>query len=304
MENEPSSPTFPRYCILCGASLTYSEMTITDGQEKTSYRCSGCGNEGAYSPKPEKSGIAPGRPAKELHERQWQYVEFTRQIRAEGVSAIVRAAHFPLFALNDLRERFPLHSYNWGGKFRSDKTPQVAVSRFRLTYAGPGHPNITERIVIEQEDNDFRPVSHLTADKAQNFDTNHFLQILRRLPMPNEPTMHALWEGKAIYQYVNLELARRATVISASIQLRSGEFASWAIRRFDAPLPIAYAHTKIENTILDVGGIGPAANEIESLLRQLTRLTPESAALDQLNRSNEPWIEYLRRLRERLDKTI
>src|SRR5262245_38829127 len=102
MENKPSSPTFPRYCILCGASLTYSEMTLTDGQEKTSYRCSGCGNEGAYFRKPEKSGIAPGRPAKELQEHQRQYVKFTRRIRAEGVSAIVRAAHFPLFVLNDL----------------------------------------------------------------------------------------------------------------------------------------------------------------------------------------------------------
>ena len=88
--------------------------------------------------------------------------------------------------------------------------------------------------------------------------------------------MLALWQGMAIYQYVNIEAASRTPVIRASIQAQSGEVVSWKIWRFNAPLPIVYARAQIENTIIDVGAIGPAAEEIEELLGQLTRLTPEA----------------------------
>ena len=49
------------------------------------------------------------------------------------------------------------------------------------------------------------------------------------------------------------------------------------------PLPLAYARAQIENTILDVGAIEPAAEEIEILLGQLTQLRPESDFLDKIN---------------------
>ncbi|HEY7182254.1 MAG TPA: hypothetical protein VIC84_12585 [Blastocatellia bacterium] len=41
-----------------------------------------------------------------------------------------------------------------------------------------------------------------------------------------------------------------------------GEVASWTLRQFDAPVPTVYARAQIENTVLEVGAIGPAAEEI------------------------------------------
>jgi len=67
------------------------------------------------------------------------------------------------------------------------------------------------------------------------------------------------------------------------------------IRRFNAPLSLAYARAQIEDTIIDVGAIGRAAEEIENLLGQLTRLTPESVALDQLNHGLKAWDNYFKR---------
>jgi hypothetical protein len=99
----------------------------------------------------------------------------------------------------------------------------------------------------------------------------------------------------AIYQYVNLETTRRAPVVRASIQLQSGEVASWMIRRFNAPLSLAHARAQIEDTIIDVGAIGRAAEEIENLLGQLTRLTPDSDVLDQIDRGLKAWNEYIQR---------
>lgn len=75
-----------------------------------------------------------------------------------------------------------------------------------------------------------------------------------------------------------------------------GSGASWekAIIIY-VPLPLAYARAQIENTILDVGAFGPAAEEIEILLGQLTQLTPEGEVLDQINLGLKAWCEYFRR---------
>ena len=61
------------------------------------------------------------------------------------------------------------------------------------------------------------------------------------------------------------------------------------------PLPLAYARAQIENMILDVGAIGPAAEEIEILLGQLTQLTPERDVPDQINLGLKAWGEYFQR---------
>ena len=61
------------------------------------------------------------------------------------------------------------------------------------------------------------------------------------------------------------------------------------------PLPLAYTRAQIENTILDVGAIGPAAEEIEILLGQLTQLTPESDVPDQINLGLKALGEYFQR---------
>jgi len=61
------------------------------------------------------------------------------------------------------------------------------------------------------------------------------------------------------------------------------------------PLPLAYARAQIENTILDVGAIGPAAEEIEIQLRQLTQLRPESNLPDRIDLILKAWGEYFQR---------
>src|SRR5262249_12725385 len=153
---------------------------------------------------------------------------------------------------------------------------------FSLRNEGPNHPNVTERIAINQEDKERNLESSLIAGESQIFETGRIIQFLANLSGSEEPNMQALWQGMAIYQFVNIDAARRTPVIRASIQAQSGEVISWKIWRFNAPLPIVYARTEVENTIIDVGAIGPAAEEIEDLLGQLTRLTPESAVLDQV----------------------
>jgi hypothetical protein len=64
---------------------------------------------------------------------------------------------------------------------------------------------------------------------------------------------------------------------------------------FYAPLPLAYARAQIENTVLDVGAIEPAAEEIEILLRQLTQLMPGSDLPDQIDFGLKAWGEYFQR---------
>ncbi len=60
-------------------------------------------------------------------------------------------------------------------------------------------------------------------------------------------------------------------------------------------LTLAYARAQIENTILVVGAIGPAAEEIEILLGQLTQLRPESDVPDQIILGIKTWGEYFQR---------
>jgi hypothetical protein len=332
MTNEQPPPHLPRYCMLCGARLIYTEINTVAGEGMASWRCSGCGKEEttnwseidfsaddesdqslpdtqfeslisdhmlmppppSYFDNPEDSPMAQEDFAREFREYQMQYIALERQLETEGVVGIVRAAHFPLFALNDLRERFPFKSYGWG--IEGPKAESAGrLSSFSLTYAGPDYRNVTERIVIEQYDRESHPWLHLTTDEPQTYDARHIVRILANLPESEGREMQALSEGMAIYQYVNLETVRRTPVARASIQLQSGEIASWAILRFNAPLPIAYAYAQIENTKIQIGAIGRAAEEIESLLEELTRLTQESVALDQLNLGLKAWDEYLRR---------
>jgi hypothetical protein len=248
----------------------------------------------SYFDLPEDARIVQEQFERGFQEHQKQYEALRRQIEADGVVAIVRAAHFPLFALNGFQGRFPFQSHGWGCGWSPGKTPRM-LSSFSLTYTGPGYPNVTERIDIKQEDKKDSPWLNLITDELQEFEADRIVRLLAGLPGGDEPDMHALWEGMAIYQYVNLETTRRAPVIRASIQLQSGEVASWVIRRFNAPLSLAHARAQIEDTIIDVGAIGRAAEEIENLLGQLTRLTPDSDVLDQIDRGLKAWNEYIQR---------
>jgi hypothetical protein len=332
MPSEQLPPHLPRYCMLCGERLIYTEINTVAGEGEASWKCSGCGKEEttnwseitfspddqadqslpdtqftslisdqmlmppppSYFDNPEDWPFAQEDFLSEFREYQMREITLQQQLETEGVAGIVRAAHFPLFALNDLRGRFPFKSYGWGSG-GSKAESAGPLSSFSLTYAGPDYPNVTERILIEEYDRESHPWLHLTTDEPQTYDARHIVRILANLPESEGRDMQALSEGMAIYQYVNLETVRRTPVARASIQLQSGEIASWAILRFNAPLPIAYAYAQIENTKIQIGAIGRAAEEIESLLEELTRLTQESVALDQLNLGRKAWDEYLRR---------
>lgn len=248
----------------------------------------------SYFDNPEDARIVQEQFEREFQEQHKQYEALSRLTDADGVVAIVRAAHFPLYALNGLQGRFPFQSHGWGGGWSPGKTPRMLTS-FSLKYEGPGYPNVTERIDIEQKDEESSPSLNLITDELQEFDAYHIVRLLAGLPGGEEPDMLALLDGMAIYQYVNLETARRTPVVRASIQLQSGEVASWMIRRFNAPLPLVHALAHIEGTRCDVGAIGRAAEEIENLLGQLTRLTPESPALDQIKLGLKAWNEYFQR---------
>jgi len=231
---------------------------------------------------------------KEFLGHQKQYEALRRQSETDGIAAIVGAGHFPLFALSNIQGRFPFLSHGWGSGLSAGKT-QFMLSSFSLRYEGPNYPNVTERIAINQEDKEKNLESIQIADESQIFATGRIVRFLADLSGSEDPDMLALWQGMAIYQYVNIETASRTPVIRASIQAQSGEVVSWKIWRFNATLPIVYARAQIENTIIDVGAIGPVAEEIEELLGRLTRLTPESAVLDQLNLGVRALAEHLQR---------
>jgi hypothetical protein len=248
----------------------------------------------SYFDIPEDARIAQEQYEREFQEYHKQYEAMRRQIEADGVVAIVQAAHFPLFALNDFQGRFPFQTHGWGCGWSPGKTPRM-LSSFSLTYTDPSYPNVTERIDIKQEDKESSPWVNLITDELHAFEAECIVRLLAGLPGGDEPDMQALWKGMAIYQYVNSETTRRAPVVRASIQLQSGEVASWVIRRFNAPLSLVHARAQIEDTIIDVGAIGRAAEEIENLLGQLTRLTPDSDVLDQLDRGLKACNEYFQR---------
>src|SRR5262245_33618867 len=184
MTGEPLSPLLPQYCMLCGASLNYTEIRTAAGQGSASWKCSGCGEEDTDNwsefdftadnqtdrsapepdiefkpfspdyrfilPPPPPGGLTmPPTPSyfvnpedarmiqeqlnREIreHGRRYEDEGFTLLKDADKVVAIVRAAHFPLFALNDLQGRFPFKSYGWGGGWSEGKTPR-SLSSFSL----------------------------------------------------------------------------------------------------------------------------------------------------------------------------
>src|SRR5262249_12010889 len=136
----------PRYCMFCGASLTYTEIRAVAGGGSASWSCTGCGKEDtdnwsefdftpvdptdpssteielapfspdyqfilppppppppldglttplslSYFDKSEDERIIHEQFEKESLDHQKQYEALSRQIEADGIAAIVRAAH-------------------------------------------------------------------------------------------------------------------------------------------------------------------------------------------------------------------
>lgn len=332
MSADPLSLHLPMYCKNCGASLTYTEASWKCngcGKEGT-YDCDVI--EFIWEDETEQSstdieesvqfdsGIPiilpppPPRPssfsddledAPMIDEEEYERIRIehleqlkqnkalTRQIEAEGIVAIVRSAHFPLFALSNIRERFPFLSYGFRSEVAAGEATQL-VGTFNLGYEGPNHPKNTERITINQKSKEGKSAFILIAGEFKLLYTDYVISFLAGLTGSEDPSMLALWQGKAIYQYINREVMRRTPAVSISIKAQSGEVVSWGVWRFEAPLPLIYAVAQIDNTMIEIGAIGPAADEIENLLGQLARLTPGSAILDQTDQSVRAWAEHLK----------
>lgn len=243
-----------------------------------------------------------------------QFLTLWQEFETYGFGVIVMASHFPLFALAELEERFFPGDLSYANGQPGDPLQHV-LSGVTLTYAGPSYEHITERIIIEQEDaesltgdesamtfwaeeSDFfsgqadQQELSSTADLSGDLDARHTVRFLERLLDPDAPNMRSLVEGMSIYRYINSNAVRQTPAVDVRIEHRSGEVSSWAIRRFKAPLPIAYAQAQIDNTQIKLGAIGAAGNDIENLLSHLTRLTPESALADKLNEGWKAWMEY------------
>src|SRR6266498_278423 len=329
------NPFTPRYRSNCGEELKYDQVIKGGKQVGTSVVCIGCG-EGSTSFSdslsseeltdlmfPDKdhlppfltsdmiSGLAPPPPPPPPPlPSQFLAVE---EFETYGFGVIVMAAHFPLFALADLEERFFPEGLSYAGCRPGDPLQHV-LSGVTLTYAGPSYEHITERIIIEQEDaeslmgdesvdfwaeeSDFfsgqadqQELSSI-ADLSGDLDARHTVWFLVSLLDPDAPNMRSLLEGMSIHQYINSNAVRQTPAVDVRIEHGSGEVSSWTIRRFKAPLPIAYAQAQIDNTRIKLGAIGTAGNDIENLLSHLTRLTPESALADKLNEGWEAWREY------------
>jgi endonuclease IV len=180
---------------------------------------------------------------------------------------------------------------------------QLLLSNLDLRYEGPDYPKNSERIAIDQRGKEINPKSRLIDRASHPIHTSYIVNFLASLTDTEEPAMQALHQGMAIYQYVNIGAILLTSAVHTSIQAQSGEVVSWSIWRFNAPLPLVYAEAQIENTTISVGAIGPAADEIEDLLGRLTRLTPESAVLDQVELGARAWNEYLQHFyRTRFDQ--
>jgi len=246
------------------------------------------------------SGLAPPPPPSPLPS---QFLALGQEFETYGFGVIVRAAHFPLFALADLEERFFPEDLSYAGGRPGDPSQHV-LSGATLTYAGTSYEHITERIIIEQEDaesltsdesvdfwaeeSDFfsgqadqqEPSS--IADLSNDVDAFDTVWFLARFLGPDTPSLHSLVE----------RMMRQTPAVDVRIEHRSGEVSSWAIRRFKTPLPITYAQAQIDNTQIKLGATGAAGSDIENLLSHLTRLTPESALADKLNEGWKAWMEY------------
>jgi hypothetical protein len=243
-----------------------------------------------------------------------QFSALGQEYLTYGFGAIVMAAHFPVFALAELEGRFFPRDMSYAGGRPGDPSQHV-LSGVTLAYAGPSYERITECIIIEQEDaesltadkstmdfwaeeSDFfsgeadQQELSSTADFSGDLDARDTVWFLERLLVPDAPDMRSLLEGKSIYRYINSNVVRQTPAVDVRIEHGSGEVSSWEIRRFKAPLPIAYAQAQIDNTQIKLGAIGAAGNDIENILSHLTRLTPESALADKFNEGWKAWREY------------
>src|SRR5262245_24706124 len=317
-------PPTPHYCSACGEKLKYYQVN-KGGKQVIRGVCSGCGKGGESFSDPLSSeeladmmfpdkGHLPSSLTSDMifgltlppppPPPPSQLLALGQEFETYGFGVIVMAAHFPLFVLADLEERFFPEDLSYAGGRPGDPMQHV-LSGVTLSYAGPSYEQITERIIIEQEDaesltgdgsattfwaeeSDYfsgqadqqEPSS--IADLSNDLDAFDTVWFLARFIGTDEASMRSLME----------DMSRQLPADDMRIEHGSGEVSSWAIRRFKAPLEITYAQSQIDNTRIKLGAIGAAGDDIESLLSRLTRLTPDSALADNLNEGWKAWTKY------------
>jgi hypothetical protein len=316
-------PPNPHYCSACGKELKYYQVN-EGGKQVIRVVCSGCGEVGASFSGPLSSeeladlmfpdkdhlpssltsemifGLTPPPPPPPLPS---QLIVLGQEFETYGFGVIVIAAHFPLFALADLEERFFPEDLSFAGGRHGDPSQHV-LSAVTLTYAGPSYENITERIIIELED-----VESLTGDESTTFwaeesdffsgqadqqEPSSIVDLSNDLDAFDIAWFLAPFVGadEASLRSLVEDISRQPPTVGVRIEHWSGEVSSWAIRRFKAPLAITYAQAQIDNTRIKLGAIGAAGDDIESLLSHLTRLTPGSALADKFDEGWKACTEY------------
>src|SRR5262249_27340407 len=148
-------PCTPRYCRNCGDEVKYDQVIKGGKQVGTRAACLGCGEGGTSFSGPLSSEelfdlMFPNKdqlPPFLTHDMipalpppppplPSQFLALGQESETYGFGAIVRSAHFPVFGLAELEERFFPWDLSYAGGRPGDPSQHV-LSGVTLAYAGP-----------------------------------------------------------------------------------------------------------------------------------------------------------------------
>ena len=301
----------PRYCDMCGARMTVTELETRGRQGQALMECSACGHktgigwsEGggeidgktppgewifageSWSPtlKIDEEGHAtyelsihqpmqpPEIPAEAIEVGR-ELEQIREQFDKYGINALLEAAKFPIFAFVDPWPRLLLRgrASPGGGGWTRGEPPQPALSRVGFSYVGPSYEQPSEGLQIVNTDSKTLP---------EAITEGGFLDARDAAARLMEVALGLLelreLPGYTITQFVNQKAFYKAEVKRPNIRLRSGEETTWQVRRLTGPVAFAYAGTRISQTSIRIAAVGPIADDLETLLSGLTRLVPGS----------------------------
>ncbi|MCH8876488.1 MAG: hypothetical protein IIA89_06650 [Chloroflexi bacterium] len=310
----------PRYCDMCGGRITVTVLERHERRGQAVLECSACGHKSgigwsegggevdekspagewiyageswgpalkideegnvtyeALTPKPT---LPPDPP--ELVEQREEYRQISQRADKYGINALLEAAQFPIFAFVDLEPRLLPRGTSRGRRWTRGAPRRPALGKAGFLYVGPSYEEPTEGLTVENTDSETLPEAFTAGGFLDAQDASILLMNVA-FGLLDLPELH---EGRAIYRYVNQEAFGRADVLRPRVRLRSGEEAEWEVRRLTGPVAFGYAGTRIGRASIRIGAVGPVADDLESLLGQLTRLvigSEEVSALDEAHR--------------------
>lgn len=311
----------PQYCTMCGERITVKHLATQGGSGQAAIECPACGHKSgiSWSGVGREAGeeIPPGEwvsageswgpalkiddegdatyellgqlpprppdPPEEI-ERRREFDRISKRFDEHGISALLEAAHFPIFAFVDLAPRLLARGISRGSRGPRMGEPRgPALTSVGFDYLGQSDVEPAEGLSLVNTDSETEP----EALAGSGILDAHYARMqlmdvgIGMLQLPE------LREGYAIYRYVNHESFHAAEAVGSNVELRSGEQAEWTIRTLPGPVEFGYASTSIGRTLLRVGAVGPIAHELETILGELTRLDPwseEASALDMAQR--------------------